>query len=162
MERFNTGVKNTFSTLKLDNEYVSAIIIVFLVVYASMAAPRLPESVAKLFEKDVFRFVVFFAVAYLAKQNATVAVVAALALLVTLQAVNRLTMEREMRTMVENSMAMRPEPEQAPVEFQQDPNDYRNNFYPAKVEEPVENLDRPMSDEVTGYNEDSLFANFDE
>ena len=167
MERFNNTVRNMMDTLRLNNEYVSTALIVFLVAYASMAAPRLPQSVANLFEKTWFRFLVFFAIAYLAKQNATVAVVAALAVLVTLQTVNRYAVNRDLQQVVENynqqQVRGKGSPSQpAPTDLQQDEADYRNNFYPSYVEEPVENMRREENDEVTGYSEDTLYANFDE
>uniref|UniRef100_A0A6C0ACG8 Uncharacterized protein n=1 Tax=viral metagenome TaxID=1070528 RepID=A0A6C0ACG8_9ZZZZ len=170
MERFNNTVRNMMDALRLNNEYVSTALIVFLVAYASMAAPRLPQSVANLFEKTWFRFLVFFAIAYLAKQNATVAVVAALAVLVTLQTVNRYAVNRDLQHVVENYNSKQSvrdnrkgsSSQPAPTDLQQDEADYRNNFYPSYVEEPVEHMRREENDEVTGYSEDTLYANFDE
>ena len=58
MESFDNIVKNY--TTWLDNPYVSGALIVFLIVYASMAAPRLPMYVAKLFDYTLVKLLMFF------------------------------------------------------------------------------------------------------
>jgi len=76
----------------LQNKYVSAILLVFFILYGSLVAPKLPPSVAKLFDYSLVRLVVFFLIAYLASANPTIALVAALAVFITLLALQRLQM----------------------------------------------------------------------
>ena len=78
----------------LDNEHVSAALSIFLVVYAGMAAPHLPERVARLFENTVFRVLIFFLIAYTSQKNPTVAIIAAVGLMVSLQTLSRYDITR--------------------------------------------------------------------
>jgi hypothetical protein len=94
----NTNVDKIGSVL--DNPYVSGALTVFLVVYASMAAPTLPEYIAKIFDYTLVKFVMFFMIAYVAKRNATVALVASVALMVTLITLNNLKFGKEMMGVV--------------------------------------------------------------
>jgi hypothetical protein len=73
----------------LNNEYVNAILMIVLIAYASLAAPRLPRSVAKLFDSPITKLIFFFLIVYTAKHNAGVAIIAAIAVLVSLMTLNR-------------------------------------------------------------------------
>lgn len=76
----------------LQNKYVATILIVLFILYGSVIAPKLPISAAKLFENTFFRLFVFFLIAYLASANPVIAVVAALAVFLSIQALNKYTM----------------------------------------------------------------------
>jgi hypothetical protein len=80
----------------LNNEYVNAFLMVILIAYASLAAPRLPENIVRVFDHPLAKLVVFFLIVYLAKYNAGVAIVAAVAVLVTLMTLNKYNVQREM------------------------------------------------------------------
>lgn len=190
MERFNSSVDSAVDRLNLNNEYVSTALIIFFVVYASLAAPKLPNNVAKLFNTTWFRFFVFFAIAYIARQNASVAVIAALAVIVTLQTANKLSMNNDMKKMVkeneEESMIKYETPrqyhgknnmqntqissnsnslkvQQGPTTVQEDDTDYRNTFYPEYVEEPVDNMSREHGEDIQAYDtDDTIFASVEE
>src|SRR5271169_4404592 len=88
------GVKNKFddqvdSYLSfLKNEYVAAAVSLFLIIYAGVIAPKLSPNVLSLFDNWVVQIAMFFAIVYVSKQNATVALIAAVAVLVTLMVVN--------------------------------------------------------------------------
>jgi len=94
MESFDNFVKEY--TTWLDNPYVSGALIVFLVVYAAMAAPRLPNYIAKLFDYTLFKLFIFFLIVYVSKKNATVALVASVALMVSLMALDKLKLSESM------------------------------------------------------------------
>lgn len=87
----------------LDNQYVSAAISLFLVLYAGLAAPELPESVAKLFENTLFKLLVFFLIAYTSRKDPTVAIIAAVGLMISLQTLNRYNVEKKMVDVVRAS-----------------------------------------------------------
>jgi hypothetical protein len=87
----------------LENQYVSGALTVFLIVYASMAAPKLPNYLTKLFDYTLTKLVVFFLIVYLMKRNATVALVAAVALMVTIMALERVKFGKEMMEVVGKS-----------------------------------------------------------
>jgi len=98
MDIFNRTLNQALSFL--DNEYVSAGVALFLVLYAGMAAPSLPENIARLFENTLFKLLVFFLIAYTSRRNPTVAIIAAVGLMVSLQTLNRYEAERKMMAMI--------------------------------------------------------------
>ena len=58
---------------------------IFLILYASLAAPKLPRSIAIYFDNTWFKLVFMFFIGYLTTKDVSVAIIAAVALLVTLQ-----------------------------------------------------------------------------
>jgi hypothetical protein len=100
LEAFDNLVKSNLSYL--DNEYVTAALSLFLIIYAGLAAPKLPESVAKLFDYTAFKLVIFFGIVYVSRKNPTVALIASVGLLVSLMTLNRYKLNREMMTVVGN------------------------------------------------------------
>jgi len=91
IEGFDNKVKNMLSFL--DNQYVSSMLSIFLIVYAAYAAPKLPAYILKLFDEPLFKLVLFFLIAYTAKKNPTVAIIAAIGLLVTIHALNKVKLD---------------------------------------------------------------------
>jgi len=73
----------------LRNDYVTAVVALFVVLYASNVAPRLPEVVMDLFNNPVFKVFVLFLVAFVANKNPAVALLVSIAFMVTLNMVNR-------------------------------------------------------------------------
>lgn len=71
--------------ITLKNPYISSALTIALIAYAGLAGPKLPEYIVSLFDYSVVKFIVFFLIAYMAKFNVTVAIVSAIAVLVTLQ-----------------------------------------------------------------------------
>lgn len=98
MNQFDRTVKQY--TTWLDNPYVSGALIVFLIVYAGMAAPRLPSYIANLFDYTAVKLLIFFLIAYLSKKNATVALIAAIALMISIMTLNKLKFGEEMMEVV--------------------------------------------------------------
>jgi hypothetical protein len=85
-QSFDEAVKKNLSFL--DNEYVSAGLSLFLVLYAGLAAPKLPESVAKVFDNPIVKLGVFFIIVYLAKKNPTLALIASIGVAVSIMTLN--------------------------------------------------------------------------
>lgn len=102
IKSFDNTVQGWLSVVE-NNQYVSTALIIFLILYAGLAAPKLPSYMLVLFDNLIFKFVIFFLIAYMAKQNPTVAVLSAIALMVTLQALNKLDFERGMTMMMQES-----------------------------------------------------------
>lgn len=73
-------LKNVYS-----NKTANAVIGLFLVLYAGLAAPKLPSSVAKIFGNPVFKFVFLFLIAYLASRNMSIAIITSVALAISMQ-----------------------------------------------------------------------------
>lgn len=107
---FDSSVKNALSILD-RNEYVSAALTIFLILYAGLAAPQLPEYVANLFDNPLFKLLILFLIAYSANKNPTVSVIAAIGLMISIHTLNRIKLNKGLLAM----MAMQ---EQAAAEEQ--------------------------------------------
>ncbi len=94
MDQFDKTVNNLLAGL--DNEYVSTALSLFLILYAGLAAPKLPESIARLFENDIFKVLICFLIAYTGNKNPTVAIISTICLLVSLQTLHRYEVNRQM------------------------------------------------------------------
>jgi len=68
-----------------SNKILSSVLGLFLVLYAALAAPKLPKSVTKWFDNTWFKLGFMFLIAYMATKDPSVAIISAVALLVTLQ-----------------------------------------------------------------------------
>lgn len=68
-----------------EDKALSSVIGMFLVLYAGLAAPKLPRVIADLFDHSGFRLAVLFMIAYTASKNSGVAIVATVALLMSFQ-----------------------------------------------------------------------------
>lgn len=77
LKQLESFVNNSLSFL--DNPYAKNIIKMFLVLYAGLAAPRLPAFLATLFNNALFRIVVLFLIAYLGLKDTTIALLSAVA-----------------------------------------------------------------------------------
>ena len=77
----------------LRNDYVTAVIALFVVLYASNVAPKLPEFITELFNNPVFRVFILFLVAYIANKNPAAALLMSIAFMVTMNVVNRQEVE---------------------------------------------------------------------
>jgi len=96
---FDNTVRNWLSVID-NNEYVTAALTLFLIVYASYAVPKLPANILKLFDNPLFKLLIFFFIVYTAKKNPTVAIIAAVALLVSIHALNKLKLDQMMMMML--------------------------------------------------------------
>jgi hypothetical protein len=74
----------------LSNEYISTGIILFLVLYGGIAAPKLPRSIAKLFSHPLFNLIIIFSIAYIYKKNKSIALIATIVFVMSLQTLNKL------------------------------------------------------------------------
>jgi len=68
----------------LDNTYVSAVLTLFLILYASLARPQLPNFMLNLFDNPLFRMLFLFGLAFMASRNVQVALLVAVAFTVTM------------------------------------------------------------------------------
>ena len=98
-DSFDNTVRNLLSPID-DNEYVSAGLTLFLIVYAAYAAPRLPGSILRLFDYTLVKLLMFFMIVYMARRNPTVAIIAAIGLMVTLHALNRFKLDQMMMSLM--------------------------------------------------------------
>jgi hypothetical protein len=96
MESFDNAVKKSLSFIDFDNDYVKSGISLFLVLYAGIAAPRLPEYVAKLFDYTVVKLIIFFLILYVARHDPTIAIIASIGVLISLMTLSSYKFNKEM------------------------------------------------------------------
>jgi len=68
----------------LDNTYVNAALTLFLILYASLARPQLPDFLMRLFDSALFRLVFLTGLAFMATRNIQAALLVAVAFTVTM------------------------------------------------------------------------------
>ena len=80
----------------LRDPYISGAIYLFLIIFASLAAPKLPEHVTKYLDIDrypllasIIRFLAFFLILFLYKYDATASIIIAIIMLIVLQTLSR-------------------------------------------------------------------------
>lgn len=98
MESFNNAVRSLLSVT--ENKYISSALTILLVVYASLAAPKLSERMARLFENSIFRTLIFFLIAYSSRKDPAVAAISAIGLMISLQTLNKYDIESKIRNMI--------------------------------------------------------------
>lgn len=82
-------LNNTLSVLR-TNPYVSSSVSLFLVLYAGLAAPALPASVAGLFEHSVFKTLIMVLILVLLREkNFTTALLVAVGFMVSMSTLTR-------------------------------------------------------------------------
>jgi hypothetical protein len=114
MNNFDNTV-NSYLSIINDNEYLSGAIKLILILYAGLAAPQLPEYIAKFFDNAIVKLIIYFLIVYTAKQDPTVAIIAAIAVMVTLHTVNKLKFNNQMVNAVAEGEAL-PPPEEEGME----------------------------------------------
>jgi len=83
------NLNNTLSVLR-TNPYISATTSLFLVLYAGLAAPALPASIAGLFEHSVFKLMILVMVLVLLKgKNVTLALLVSIGFVVSMGTLSR-------------------------------------------------------------------------
>tara|TARA_A100001015_G_scaffold222318_1_gene250367 strand:+ start:1229 stop:2110 length:882 start_codon:yes stop_codon:yes gene_type:complete len=88
LETTNSSINNALDTYVYANPVVSSVLTLFLVLYAGLAAPKLPKKIATLFGNEFFRIIILVLIAYMASKDASLAIISAVALVVSLQTLN--------------------------------------------------------------------------
>lgn len=86
LNNIDNQVDNYLGVLK--NESAVVCINLFLILYAAIIAPNLPNSILKWFHNWIVQLALFFVVVYISSKNFTVAIAAAIAVLVTIMTAN--------------------------------------------------------------------------
>lgn len=74
----------------IENPYVAGGLKLFLVLYAGMIAPKLPNSIAKLFKNSVVKMVVLFLIVYTGIKDPMMSLMIAVGFTLTMVSLNRL------------------------------------------------------------------------
>lgn len=99
MDQFDRTVSGALSVID-NNPYLSTSLSLFLVLYAGLAAPQLPEYVARMFDNQLFKLLIFFLVAYSSRKNPTIAIIAAVGLMVSLHTLTKFKVNRQLASMI--------------------------------------------------------------
>ena len=128
-----------------SNRILSAVLGLFLVLYAALAAPKLPKSVTAWFDNTWFKLGFMFLIAYMATRDPSVAIISAVALLVTLQT---LSAQKTAETVVKTV--------EAKVEG------FRERFSEAEMPQMPEVPPAATPSELPGHSEQELAPSFAE
>jgi len=71
----------------MDNKIISTILLIFIILYTTMAAPKLTEKTAKIFNSIYIKILFILLIAFLAYHDPIIALIAAIALFVSLQTI---------------------------------------------------------------------------
>ena len=63
-----TSIDTSISVVR-TNPYIASVVTLFLILYAGLAAPALPASIAALFEHSTFKLLVMIMILYLVKNQ---------------------------------------------------------------------------------------------
>ena len=75
------------------NEYVVAAISILLIFYSAFGTTKLPPYILRLFDMPLFKLLLLFLIVYLARKSPTISIIAAIAFMVTLQALTKLKVD---------------------------------------------------------------------
>ena len=73
----------------LNNKYISTVIVMFITLYAGLAAPKLPRYWSSMFDSQLFKLFVLFVIGYMATKNYSIAIISALAFLITMNTMQK-------------------------------------------------------------------------
>lgn len=97
MDRINNFFQQN---LQIKNEYITTSLSLVLILYAGYAAPELPKGVAKLLDNVFVKLLMFFGLAYVSNNNPVVALISAVAILVTLQTIEKYKTEEKIENIL--------------------------------------------------------------
>jgi hypothetical protein len=99
INNFDNKVTNLLSP-EGNNQYILVALSLFLIIYASYIAQKLPTYILKLFDNTFFKLLIFFFIVYLAKKNSTIAIIASVGLIITIQSLNKFQMNQTIKSLV--------------------------------------------------------------
>ena len=78
-------------------------IAVFFSLYAGLIAPQLPEYVLDFLDNPYVKFILIFILAYSSQKDPTLALIATIGLVVSIQALNKIKLGKLINSMVDNA-----------------------------------------------------------
>lgn len=79
----------------LDDKYVSTSIILFLILYTVLIAPKLPRELHHLFDSQLFKLFLLFFIMYVSTKNHSIGLVLVIAYLTTMNTVNKIKIDEK-------------------------------------------------------------------
>ncbi len=92
LKRINNRINKALSFL--DNPYVAGFLKLFLVLYAGLAAPKLPHYILQLFDNMFVKVLILFLVLYTSNKDPILSLLIAVGFIMTLVMLNRRSAER--------------------------------------------------------------------
>lgn len=99
VDKFDGAVNNAMSVF-VQNDFLSTGLTMFLILYASMAAPRLPENIARMFDNVFVKFIILFLIAYNVKRNPTAALIASMGFMITILTINKYDINKKATSLI--------------------------------------------------------------
>ena len=155
----------------------SSVISLILVLYAGLAAPKLPKSISKLFENKIFKLIVLVIIAYTASKDASIAIITAVALVLSMQTLSSYEKPVKVVKKVEEKQDKvddkKPTDLQEPASYDTKKNQYHELKHDKTPEikaphnthnkiEAKENIVRPFSNSEQKYQTVEGFGSFSE
>ena len=97
-----TLFKQNFKKLFKKQKYVKLVLILFLALYSALAAPALPNVVINFFDSMVGKLIFLFLIGYVASRDVQVALMVAVAFVITLHVANKRITENYINNILEN------------------------------------------------------------
>jgi hypothetical protein len=155
-------VSETFESIshnKTVTSVLGTVLALFLILYASLAAPKLPKSVADIFDNMWIKLTFMFIIAYVSTKDMMVALMASVALLVTLQAISAHRTSKavvsQVKTKVEEAFANnehKDHEDSEDSEDSEDHTDHNNHVEPETHNTNVHNDTANVHHEIVGHD----------
>ena len=85
----------------IENQYVAGGLKLFLVLYAGMIAPKLPNFIAKLFKNGVVKMIVLFLIIYTGIKDPMISLMIAVGFTLTMVSLNRLETAKDVHDLLD-------------------------------------------------------------
>jgi len=83
--------------MAFTNPYTKSILTLFLVLYGGLAAPKLPDSLLKLFDNQIFRIIILALIVYMGQKDAMFAIMIAVAFVISMNTLNQKKIKKKMK-----------------------------------------------------------------
>lgn len=88
IDKISSDVDSVLKPLFTD-KVSGAVLSLIIVLYAGLAAPKLPKVVSNLFKSKIFKLIILIIIAYTASKNSSIAIITAVALVVSMQTLSK-------------------------------------------------------------------------
>ena len=86
-----------YLNMAFTNPYTKSILTLFLVLYGGLAAPKLPESLLKLFDNQMFRIIILALIVYMGQKDAMFAIMMAVAFVISMNTLNQKKTQKKLK-----------------------------------------------------------------
>ena len=73
----------------MDNSYLYSLAKLFIILYAVIIAPKLPDHIAKLFHQSIFQIIIFATITFLATKDVTMSILLTIAFFISFHSYTR-------------------------------------------------------------------------